>query len=110
MRMFFSIIGVLTLLGCATAPHPLLQALAPKNLPRTLADATDLQGRAWVSVRSGLIPASFILVEQRGDQVIVRIRPPFNTEEFLRYYREELKKRGTRNTVVIPDSIGGAGP
>ena len=97
---------VLAPLGCATAPHPLLRAFAPSNLPSTLLGSSTVNGRAYASAKLPLLPQAYILAEQHGDQIVVKIRPPFNTEEFMEHYRKELAKRSVKNVRVVSAERG----
>lgn len=101
------IVGILCILvmfavnGCATAPHPLLRALAPSNVLHTIADTGELQVTGSMTLAHfPYLPNSFVKWETQGNTTIVTVRPPFNTDEFAAHYARELEKRGHRNVRI----------
>lgn len=70
--------------GCAVTKHPLIQALSPKNLPRTISRSTDVEGRVHVRGKLPLLPPGSIHVEQEGRTITITIRPPVDPARFAR--------------------------
>jgi len=80
----FALFASLAGSGCAVTRHPLVQALSPKNLPRTIARSTELEGRAHVRGKLPLLPPGSIHVETEGRTIYITIRPPVDPALFAR--------------------------
>lgn len=70
--------------GCAVTKHPLVQALSPKNLPRTLRRSSEVEARIHASAKLPLLPPGSIHVETKGRTTIITIRPPVDPVAFQR--------------------------
>lgn len=96
-------IAFLMTMGCATAPHPLLRALAPSNIGTHIRQSVGLDITAEMSVKHfPYLTDSFVRLHTRSadNMTVITVRPPFNTDEFLPIYRHELEKRGHKNFIL----------
>ncbi len=102
-RMWVLFIGIIVIVavGCATAPHPLLRALAPKNMERELTEKATIAFKLNANAKLPFVPPSHVTMDWRGEQLFVKIHQPFNTAEIMRLYQEELTKRGYKNVQVV---------
>lgn len=85
--LFIAMIALLASLsgmGCAVTKHPLVQALSPKNLPRTISQSTEVEARAHARAKLPLLPPGSIYVETEGRTIYITIRPPVDPALFAR--------------------------
>lgn len=87
--------------GCVVAKHPLVQALSPKNIARTVVDTSSLDAKARVHAKVPFLQPGEIRVESNGIRTVITFRPPVDPKEFARIQREAEAKHGRKNVSVV---------
>jgi hypothetical protein len=105
-RVLFIGIVMLTatavLSGCFATKHPLIQALSPRNLPRTLFQGSELEARLNAHGKVPLLPPGSVTVESDGMVTIITVRSPVDPKALADLVRRE-RQGGKQVRVVRED-------
>ncbi|MBI3956914.1 MAG: hypothetical protein HY340_02895 [Candidatus Kerfeldbacteria bacterium] len=93
----------LVLVGCVK--HPLIQAFESKNIPATIANATEVEITTNAMIDAPFLIPGKVQIESDGMVTTIKVWPPFDTK-LIRRYTDEAHARGETVNIVQQDEGG----